>query len=64
MQNDVYQIYYEVLKSACDAGLKYGEAEKITLHVVKTEEKGYEIQDKDMQVLDSALISEKELATE
>ena len=64
MQNDVYQIYYEVLKSACDAGLKYGEAEKITLHVVKTEEKGYEIQDKDMQVLDSTLISEKELATE
>lgn len=64
MKKDVYQIYYDVLKEAWDAGSKYGEVEKVTLHVVKAKEKGYEILDKDMKTLDSSLISEKELAVE
>ena len=64
MQNEVYQIYYEVLQQACDEGLKYGEVENVTLHVVKTDGGSYEIAEEDMRRLDAAMISENALKAE
>ncbi len=58
MQNDVYQIYYDVLMEEWNQGLQYGEAVNVTLHVVKAEDGEYKIKDEDMKALDAALISE------
>lgn len=59
IQEQVYKLYYDILKAGMDAGVKYAEAENITLHIVKTEAGDYEINKEDLQALDSKLISRK-----
>ena len=57
MQNSVYEIYYNILKNAMDKGIQYGEVQKITVHVNKTEGDIYEIPEEDMTAMDKAMIS-------
>lgn len=64
IQNQIYQTYYEVLTEELDAGLTYGEAKNITVHINKTEEGIYEIPEKDLRTLDQAMISQKKLEKE
>ncbi len=59
IQEHVYRLYYEILKAELDAGVKYAKAESLIIHVVKKEAGGYEINRKDLQVLDGKLISRK-----
>lgn len=60
MQNEVYRIYYEVLKEGMENGPLYGEAEDIILHVSKNEDGDYEINTDDMKALDALLIEDGE----
>lgn len=64
MKQAVYQIYYDILKEELDAGLKYGPAQTVQIHVNKTEEGTYEIPAEDIQMLDTKLISQKKLTEE
>lgn len=57
MQNSVYEIYYNILKSAMDKGIQYGEVQKITVHVNKTKGDIYEIPEEDMTAMEKAMIS-------
>jgi hypothetical protein len=59
MQNSVYEIYYNILKSTMDAGIEYGEAEVITVHVNKGEGNVYEIPEDEMTALDEQMISQE-----
>ncbi len=59
MQNSVYEIYYNILKSTMDAGIQYGEAEVITVHVNKSEGNVYEIPEEEMTALDEKMISQE-----
>lgn len=59
MQSQVYQIYYDVLSEALDAGLLYGEAQETVLHVRKNEDGEYEIDAEDMKTLDGLLIEDQ-----
>ena len=61
MQNSVYELYYDILKRAVDAGIQYGEVQKITVHVNKTEGDIYEIPEADMTAMDKAMISREVL---
>ena len=56
MQEQVYRIYYEVLREGLDNGPLYGEARDIDLHVRKNENGDYEIDGEDMKELDALLI--------
>ena len=58
MQREIYQIYYDVLKSQMDAGMLYGEAEDAVLHVTKEGGADFEIDKEDMDKLDSLLIED------
>ena len=59
IQEQVYQLYYNILKNAVDSGVKYGQAEDIKLHIEKKDRKTYEIRKEDLQKLDGKLISRK-----
>lgn len=59
MQSQVYQIYYDVLSEALDAGLLYGEAQETVLHVAKNGDGEYEIDSEDMKTLDGLLIEDQ-----
>lgn len=61
IQNQVYQTYYEVLKTALNNGLSYGEAENITVHMNRMEDGAYEIPEEDLRALDQAMISQEKL---
>lgn len=61
MQENVYQIYYNVLNEGVGAGIKYGEAVTVTIHINKTEDGTYEVLDDDIRILDEKLISQKML---
>lgn len=61
MQNNVYEIYYNILKSTVDEGIKYGAPETITVHVNKGSENVYEIPKEDMVTLDERMISQNVL---
>lgn len=61
IQNQVYQTYYEVLKTALNNGLTYGEAENITVHMNRLEDGAYEIPEEDLRALDQAMISQEKL---
>lgn len=56
MRNEIYQIYYNVLKDQADAGMLYGEAQEITLHVTKEGFREFLIDREDMDSLDGMLI--------
>lgn len=58
MQNQIYQIYYDVLKSHVDSGMLYGEAEDVVLRVKKEGSRGFTIDQDDMDKLDSMLIED------
>lgn len=64
IQEHVYRLYYEILKAELDAGVNYAKAESLVIHVVKKEDGGYEINRKDLQVLDGKLISRKVMTEE
>lgn len=64
IQEQVYKLYYDILKAELDRGVKYGAKENIVLHIAKTEEGIYEIQKEDLQNLDGKLISRKRLTEE
>ncbi len=57
MHNQVYEIYYNVLRAALDEGVGYGEQESITVHVNKNEDDKYGILEEDLTELDKKLIS-------
>ena len=61
IQNQVYQTYYEVLKTALNDGLTYGESENITVHINRMEDGAYEIPEEDLRALDQAMISQEKL---
>lgn len=61
IQNQVYQTYYEVLKTALNDGLTYGKAENITVHMNRMEDGAYEIPEEDLRALDQAMISQEKL---
>lgn len=61
IQNQVYQTYYEVLKTALNNGLTYGDAENITVHMNRMEDGAYEIPEEDLRALDQAMISQEKL---
>lgn len=56
MQNQIYQIYYDVLKERVDSGMLYGGARNVTLHVTKEGSREFTIDQEDMDKLDSMLI--------
>ena len=58
MQNQIYQIYYDVLKETMDAGMLYGEVQDAVLHVRKEGGTEFEIVQEDMDKLDSLLIED------
>lgn len=58
MQNNVYEIYYNILKSTIESGIPYGEAEVVTVHINKTDENIYEIPKTDVKVLHDKMISQ------
>ncbi|WP_251391749.1 hypothetical protein [Mediterraneibacter agrestimuris] len=62
IQEEVYKLYYEILKEEMDAGMKYGAARELTLHIMRTEDGNYEINSEDLQVLEENLISRKVMA--
>lgn len=64
IQEQVYQLYYDILKNAMDSGVEYGTAEKLELHIEKKDRKTYEIRKEDLQTLDGKLISRKLLLEE
>ncbi|MGC4019777.1 MAG: hypothetical protein QM793_11520 [Muricomes sp.] len=59
MQNNVYEIYYNILKTTMDERIKYGEAETVTVHINKVDDGNvYEILKEDMVTLDEKMISQ------
>ena len=56
MQNQIYQIYYDVLKETVDSGMLYGRAEDVTLHVARESSRRFTIDEEDMDQLDGMLI--------
>ena len=56
MQDQIYQIYYDVLKEKVDSGMLYGRAQDVTLHVVKKSSRVFTIDEEDMDRLDGMLI--------
>ena len=58
MQNQIYQIYYDVLKSHVDSGMLYGEAEDVVLRFKKEGSREFTIDQDDMDKLDSMLIED------
>lgn len=64
IQEEVYKLYYEILKAELDAGVKYGDARKLTLHIIRTEDGNYEINSEDIKVLEENLISRKVMSEE
>ncbi|CUX44489.1 hypothetical protein [Clostridium sp. C105KSO13] len=58
MQNNVYQIYYNILKSTIEAGIPYGDTETVTVHVNKSDGNVYEIPKEDVKTLHDKMISQ------
>ena len=58
MQQEVYRIYYEVLK---EAGVSYGAPKDVLLHVIRQKDGTYEIANQDVITLDAMLISTSSL---
>lgn len=61
MQNSVYRIYYDMLKKTVEEGLKYEEAETVTVRVNKVEGRVYEILEEDINTVNSKMILQKTL---
>ena len=61
MQQEVYRIYYEVLKEGLEAGVSYGAPKDVLLHVIRQKDGTYEIANQDVITLDAMLISTSSL---
>ena len=61
MQQEVYRIYYEVLKEGLEAGVSYGAPKYVLLHVILQKDGTYEIANQDVITLDAMLISTSSL---
>lgn len=59
IQEHVYQLYYEILKTELDAGVRYGEVEQVLLYIEKTEDGQYRINKENLRELDGKMISRK-----
>lgn len=57
IQNTIYEMYYNILREALDAGLNYGDPQTITVHVNLGDDKVYSIPEEDMQDLDNLTIT-------
>lgn len=57
MQNKVFEIYYDILRASIDAGINYGEAQTVTMHVNKGSGNVYEIPEADLTALDELTIA-------
>lgn len=57
MQNKVFEIYYNILRDSIDAGINYGEAQTVTMHVNKGNNNVYEIPEADLTALDELTIA-------
>lgn len=57
MMNHVFEIYYNILRESLDAGVNYGEAQTITMHVNKGDDNVYEIPEADLSALDELTIA-------
>lgn len=64
IQEQVYKLYYEILQTELENGMKYGKSETVELHIEKTEEGAYRIRKEDLKNLDGKLISRKMLERE
>lgn len=64
IKEQVYKLYYEILKTELDAGVKYDKPQKLTLHIARTEEGNYEINSDDLQALEEKLISRNVISQE
>lgn len=58
MQNNVYEIYYNILKNTIESGIPYGEAETLTVHINKSEGNVYEVPKEDIKTLHDKMISQ------
>lgn len=58
MQNNVYEIYYDILKNTIESGIPYGEAEVVTVHINKSDGNVYEIPKEDVKTLHDKMISQ------
>lgn len=58
MQQEVYRIYYEVLKEQLESGVSYGDSKAVILHVIRQKDGTYEIAKQDLITLDAMLISQ------
>lgn len=61
IQNQVYQIYYEILQEELNAGALYGKPQKLVIHVNDVGNHTYEIEEKDIKILNEKLISREKL---
>lgn len=57
MQNQVFEIFYNILRESLDAGVNYGEPQTITMHVNKDANNVYEIPEADLTALDNLTLS-------
>lgn len=55
--NKEVEMYYDVLRESLDAGVHYGEAQTITVHVELNKDKVYEIPEADFRALDALTLS-------
>lgn len=61
IENQVYQIYYEILREALDEGARYKDAQNVIIHINKMEDGTYEIPEEDISELNRHLISREKL---
>lgn len=64
IQEQVYKLYYEILKAELDAETKYGAPQKITLRVEKLADGDYKINREDLKILEEMLISRRVMSQE
>lgn len=57
MQNHVFEIYHTILRNYLDNGMKYGNPETVTVHVIKNEKNVYHISQEDITKLDEKMMT-------
>lgn len=57
MQNHVFEIYHTILRNYLDNGMKYGNPETVTVHVIKNEKNVYHISQEDIAKLDEKMMT-------
>lgn len=57
MQNHVYELYYELLRTTLDEGAAYGDPVLMAVHIIRQEDKSYRVLSEDIRMLNETLIS-------